>query len=278
MSWNRNTQFAKPVKKMTFAEQMAESIRESILSGELESGATLPTEPELAGQFGVSRAVVRDATRILMAWGLVEVQHGRGVFVTQPYNEAFGDALLLALRRVGATAWDVEQFDEIIFPEAVALAAKYATVEEIAEIKRLADETIRVISDFHKKWWHKKTPAAELNLYRGAFFKVLEAIYAATHNHVFQQLAQPLFNLRSLRDWAESEASTPDFFVALESHHIQGLVDAIASREPAKARQIVKGLLELPPEAIEAMRQTPVGDITVIPVPPIPILGERRDS
>jgi DNA-binding FadR family transcriptional regulator len=266
---SRKTQFAKPVKKMTFAEQMAESIRESILSGELESGAALPTEPELAEQFGISRAVVRDATRILMAKGLVEVQHGRGVFVTQPYNEAFGDALLLALRRVGATAWDVEQFDEILFPEAVAMAAKFASDEEIAGIRILADETIQVIGDFHKKWFHKKAPEDELNRYRGVFFKVMEAIYAATHNHVFRQLARPFFSLRSLRDWAEPEASSLDFFVALESNFILGLIEAIASRDPEKARQIVKSLMELPPEAIEAMRQTPVGETTVIPVPPI---------
>lgn len=43
--------------------------------------------------------MVRDATRILMAQGLVEVKHGLGVFVTPPQNEAFGEALLLALRR-----------------------------------------------------------------------------------------------------------------------------------------------------------------------------------
>jgi len=106
----RKPMFSKFAKKQTLAEQMAETVQELILSGEVQGGVTLPTEPELAEQFGVSRAVVRDATRILMARGLVEVEHGRGVFVTQPQNEAFGEALLLALRRVGATVWDVEQF------------------------------------------------------------------------------------------------------------------------------------------------------------------------
>ena len=77
---SKNPVFAKPVKKQTMAEQMAGTIQELILDSDLESGEALPTEPELAEQFGVSRAVVRDATRILMARGLVEVQHGRGVF------------------------------------------------------------------------------------------------------------------------------------------------------------------------------------------------------
>ncbi len=39
--------FSKPVKKQTLPEQMAETIKELILSGELEAGDSLPTEPEL---------------------------------------------------------------------------------------------------------------------------------------------------------------------------------------------------------------------------------------
>ena len=265
---SKRAEFTKPVKKITFAEQMAESIRGSILSGELESGAALPTEPELARQFGVSRAVVRDATRILMAQGLVDVQHGRGVFVTQPYNEAFGDALLLALRRAGATAWDVEQFEQVVFPEIIALAASSASDEEIAEIQRLADKFIQIIGEYQKKWWRKSAPATELTRYKETFFHVFDAIFAATHNHVFRQLARPLFNLRSLRDWAELESDSPELYTALEGNHILGLVEAIASRDPAKARQIVTRLMKLPPEAMEAMRRTAVGEITVIPVPP----------
>lgn len=249
------------------AEQMAETIQEAILSGELESGAVLPTEPELAGQFGVSRAVVRDATRILMARGLVEVEHGRGVFVTPPDNEAFGEALLLALRRVGASAWDVEQFEQILFPEVIALAASSATDKEIAYIQQLAEEYIEVITDHHAKWWRKKTPPAELARLMATYQQVMRAIFAATHNRVIQQLAQPLLNLRNLRSWAEAEETTLETMVAVETNYIHQLIKAIASRDPAQARTILIRLMELPPEAIEAMRQTPVGEISVIPIP-----------
>ena len=77
---------------------MAQSLQDDILQGIYKAKEALPTEPQLAEQFGVSRAVVRDAARLLMARGLVKVQHGRGMFVTQPKNNAFGDALLLALQ------------------------------------------------------------------------------------------------------------------------------------------------------------------------------------
>ncbi len=259
--------FSKPVKRQTMAEQMAEAIQESILSGQLESGAVLPTEPELAEQFGVSRAVVRDATRILMARGLVEVKHGRGVFITQPDNEAFGQALLLALRRVEASAWDVEQFEQILFPELIALAATSASDEEIANIRQLAEAYIEVITGYQAKWWRKDPPATELEWLRTAYRQVMGAIFAATHNRVVQQLAQPLLNLRNLRTWADAEESSPETIVAAETTYIRQLIEAIASRDPVQARAIVTHLMELPPEAIAAMRQTPVGEIANIPIP-----------
>jgi len=259
--------FSKPIKKQTMAEQMAEAVQESILSGELEGGAALPTEPEMAEQFGVSRAVVRDATRILMARGLVEVAHGRGVFVTQPHNEAFGEALLLALRRVGATAWDVEQFEQIILPEVVALAATSASDEEIAQIRRLSEEYLKIVADYQAKWWGKDAPRAELEQLTAAFRGLMGTIFAATHNLVFQQLARPLLNLRNLRTWADAAENTPDTVIAVETDFIRQLIDAIANRDPAQARASVARLVELPPEAIQAMRQTPVGEIAVIPIP-----------
>ena len=109
--------------KQTLAEQVAAQIKDAILEGTWGPGEALPTEPQLAEAYDVSRAVVRDATRMLAARGLVEAQHGRGVFVTESQAAAFGDALLLALRRDGATVWDVEQFEQMILPEVCALAA-----------------------------------------------------------------------------------------------------------------------------------------------------------
>jgi DNA-binding transcriptional MocR family regulator len=84
--------FADTLPRRTLAEQMADALTEAILAGRPAAGEALPTEPELAAQFGVSRAVVRDATRMLVARGLVEAQHGRGVFVTGSPVAAFGDA------------------------------------------------------------------------------------------------------------------------------------------------------------------------------------------
>ncbi len=257
-----------PVKRQTLAEQMATTIKELILANKLQSGASLPTEPNLAKQFGVSRAVVRDATRILMAWGLVEVKHGRGVFVTAAQNEAFGDALLLTLQRTKATVWDVEHFEQIIFPEVVALATQQATDEEVLHIQHLTDNCISEYRDYLTRWWQQKGNIPETNTeqMRLPYQKLQEAIFTATHNRVFQQLALPLIRLRNLRHWRDSKDDTLEELIQREADALNVVLAALKSRDPGQARATVAALMQLPPEAVTAMQQTPVGEIPQISI------------
>lgn len=51
-------------------EQVAEALREAILSGELPSGSPLPPERELSERYGVGRTTVREALRALQTKGL----------------------------------------------------------------------------------------------------------------------------------------------------------------------------------------------------------------
>ena len=62
-------------------ERVAEQILEFIAESRLTPGDRLPTEIELAGRLGTSRAVVREAVKILSALGRVRAHKGRGLFV-----------------------------------------------------------------------------------------------------------------------------------------------------------------------------------------------------
>ena len=61
--------------------QVAEAIERDIASGELAQGSRLPTEDELATQYGVARNTVRRAVEDLRDRGLLETFHGRGTYV-----------------------------------------------------------------------------------------------------------------------------------------------------------------------------------------------------
>ncbi len=61
--------------------QVAAAIERDIASGALAPGSRLPTEDELASQYGVARNTVRRAVEDLRDRGLVETFHGRGTYV-----------------------------------------------------------------------------------------------------------------------------------------------------------------------------------------------------
>lgn len=64
--------------------QLAERLRDEIISGARKPGDPLPSEPELAEASGISRTSVRNAIRQLRDWGLVRAEQGRGTYVRAP--------------------------------------------------------------------------------------------------------------------------------------------------------------------------------------------------
>lgn len=62
-------------------QQVADALRERIVTGGYPIGGHLPAEPRLAAEFGVGRDTVRDAVRILRAAGLLVVRAPYGTRV-----------------------------------------------------------------------------------------------------------------------------------------------------------------------------------------------------
>ena len=88
--------------------QIAKSIRDAIVSGELPVDERLPSEAELSEQFAVSRSTVREALKRLAAQSLIRTQRGAtgGAFVNRlrfedAYNQQITtSALLLSMNAV----------------------------------------------------------------------------------------------------------------------------------------------------------------------------------
>jgi DNA-binding FadR family transcriptional regulator len=57
-------------------------LRDFIQERELRPGDRLPSEADLAAELGMSRLSIREATRSLQTLGVIEAQHGNGLFVS----------------------------------------------------------------------------------------------------------------------------------------------------------------------------------------------------
>lgn len=67
-------------------ERVVDQITNAIINGELKPGDKIPTEPELSETFGVGRNSIREAIKILEAYGVLEIKRAEGTYIRQDYN------------------------------------------------------------------------------------------------------------------------------------------------------------------------------------------------
>ena len=65
-----------PIKSERTFEKVSKKIKQLIFDGVLKPGDRLPSELDLAQQFGVSRQTIREALRILELSGFITIQKG----------------------------------------------------------------------------------------------------------------------------------------------------------------------------------------------------------
>jgi GntR family transcriptional repressor for pyruvate dehydrogenase complex len=166
---------------MPLSDRVVHGVVEAVQSGRHAPGTRLPTERALGERFGVSRSVIRDALRRLEAGGVVRVEHGRGIFVSDTVGHVTGNHLLGSLLAPG----EIDRLFELRMAVEVAaagLAAVRSAEGERLALVALADAALRLPSD-------------ALEALSEADVAFHEALTAATHNEVFIQVMANLLDL-----------------------------------------------------------------------------------
>lgn len=114
--------------------QVARQLQELIRSGTFAPGARLPSERDLASQFGVSRPTIREAMIALEIAGLVDVRSGSGVYVCE-----VGATPALLAQSQDPGPFEILEARKLIEGEACALAAQRITEEELAALAKLLE-------------------------------------------------------------------------------------------------------------------------------------------
>ena len=140
----------KPVRAREKPQQIADELRQLIVSGKLSEGDSLGHEPDLVERFGVSRPSLREALRILEARGLISVVRGRGggIVVHEPNGRITARNAALVLQARNVSLADVYEARSLLEPTAVRVVASLRSRRAAAaELRRLIDEQMRVIAE-----------------------------------------------------------------------------------------------------------------------------------
>jgi DNA-binding FadR family transcriptional regulator len=126
------------------AELVEQRLTDAIVLGLLSHGERLPSESEMARQFGVATVTAREALEALRSKGLVETKRGRdgGSFVTSTSRAASIDQRVRDLSRVELR--DMGVYYSAIACMAAELAADRATPDDIEQLQRTLTDASQV--------------------------------------------------------------------------------------------------------------------------------------
>jgi DNA-binding FadR family transcriptional regulator len=134
-----------PVRTRRTFEEAAEQIADKVRAGELRVGDKLPGERDLAVRMEISRPTLREAVRVLVDAGVLEVRRGPGggMFVASDVVPVE----LIRLRsttRMGEVAAVLEA-RRLIEPGVVRLAAERATDDDLEALDRSIEQMRAIV-------------------------------------------------------------------------------------------------------------------------------------
>ena len=89
--------FMRPIDNTSVVQRVIDRLTKAMINKNLRVGDKVPTEIELANSFGVGRNSVREAIKILAAFGVLEVRRPEGTFVTTKFSDKMLDPLLYGI-------------------------------------------------------------------------------------------------------------------------------------------------------------------------------------
>lgn len=201
---------------------------EAILTGHYPAGSSLPPEPVLCEELGVSRTVVREAVAALRADGLVVTRRGSGAYVAQnPTASPFR----ITAPQVGrlADVLDVMELRRAVEVEAAALAAERATRRHVAAVRTALRDIDRALKQ------GDGAVAEDFAFHRA----IAEATGNAQFPRFLEFLGSHVIPRQSVRLSVDTPAERRAYLERIQQEH-ERIVAGIAGGDADEARQAMR--------------------------------------
>jgi DNA-binding FadR family transcriptional regulator len=231
--------------RSTLAEQVASHMRDHIAKNQLRPGDPLPAEIELSQQLGVSRGIVREASRLLVAAGLINVASGRRPRVQPLHDRVIKGFFDHALATEQATTLQVLEMRQAMEVAGAGHAAQRRHPDDIARLEgivRALREHVQDIQHFveHDVRFHMALADATGNPFFKLFLSSIGEIMA-----------------KSMKIGLISRRSQSEIDVSLEAH--EEIFERVRAGESEKAERAMRRHFADAVEAIETELAGPPG-------------------
>ena len=211
---------------------------QAIVSGRYPPGTSVPPEPLLCEELGVSRTVVREAVKSLVAKGLLSTGPKVGTRVLPPPQwNWFDPDVILWQSHAGLTREflsDLQELRRVVEPAAVRMAAQRATPEDIAYVEAAFAGMKQAVEEGGDYVLH------DLRFHQG--------LLRACHNRMLVQMSKVLSALlRTSFVISTSRKDGPRKSLPLH----RAVLDAVIARDAEQAERAILVLIDGAREDIE---------------------------
>jgi GntR family transcriptional regulator, transcriptional repressor for pyruvate dehydrogenase complex len=205
--------------RYSLVDQIAEKLRQRILSGNLKPGDFLPAQKDLATEFNVGLSTIHQATQRLTALGLVESKAGKGTWVRPDATAIFMRADTIRTRLSDLNARELYEARSITEVALTRLAAQRATPQDLHDIR---DTLVAMAAACDEDTFVEADLAFHVAVARAGHNRLLEQFY-----HVARQLlSEVIAELVKLPDVKENS-------ILIQT----AIADALEARDTERAYQ-----------------------------------------
>ncbi len=223
-----------PTENLSITDAITEKLESMIATGTFKPGDSLPPERQLARDFAVSRASLRQALSVLESRGLILSRQGGGNYVCDVVKKSFSDPLIDLMRRHHELKFQIIELRQTLESSAAYFAAQRSTEEDRDNMSNRLNELQAIIP--------KQQPVEEAK----ADLELHLAIADASHNAPLSLMLRNIYALL-LSDIEENLSLVHQFkdhSAKLDTQHRE-LVKRVITGDSEGARRMVNEHLEL---------------------------------
>ena len=126
--------FITPVSSKSTVDYITDELLDAIISGRWKPGTKIPTETELMGAFHTGRNSVREAIKVLVALGLLNIRRSDGTYVATTFSEKMLNPLIYSFALEEDTGRQLLELRKMFNYGCSELAAINAADEDLEKI------------------------------------------------------------------------------------------------------------------------------------------------
>lgn len=162
------------------------SIKQLLAEGSLAPGMKLPAERELSRRFGVNRASVRQALKVLEIMGVISQRVGDGTYLNPSADFILQEPLDFLILLDDISHSELFETRLIVEPELAARAAQRATADDLAAMKAAIEAMANSRS---RKSRLEADMAFHECVYRAAGNRICQLLFSLIHRTLLTSMA-----------------------------------------------------------------------------------------